>query len=67
MDNSDEYWRRARAAYQQAKQATSEKDKATWYRIAESFETLYRLAPRNDALAVRNTDTDLEDSRRLLH
>jgi hypothetical protein len=64
MDNGNEYWRRAKEAYDQAKQATNEKDRATWFQIAESFETLFRLAP----IAVRNTGADLDKaSGHLLH
>jgi len=48
MDNSAEYWRRAQAAREQARLASDEKSKATWLRIAESFETLFRLSQREE-------------------
>ena len=67
MDNSAEYWRRAQAAYEQARQATNEKDKATWLRIAESFETLFRLAQREEAVTRGSGDATPDDPGGSLH
>jgi len=64
MDRSAEYWRRAKSAYEQAREATSEKDRVTWLRIAESFETLARLTQREEAVP---PDAGGEDPGNLLH
>ena len=57
MDNTAEYWRRAQAAYEHARQTTNEKDRATWLQIAESFATLHRLAGKEqEAVAEECSD-----------
>ena len=66
MDNSAEYWRRAQAAYERARQATNEENKAAWLRIAKGFETLFRLVERGEA-ARATGDGDPDDARGLLH
>ena len=66
MDNSAEYWRRAQAAYEQARQATNEENNAAWLRIAKGFETLFRLIERGEA-ARTTDDGDPDDVRGLLH
>ena len=67
MDNSAEYWRRAQSAYEQAREATNEKDKATWLRIAESFETLFRLAQREEAITRGLRSDDPDDPSEMMH
>ena len=54
MDNSAEYWRRTLAAYEYARQATNEKNRAAWLHIAESFGALFRRTQRVDEAIVQN-------------
>ena len=58
---------RPRFANQQAKKATNEKDKATWLRIAESFETLFRLAQREEAITRSPQGDDPDDPSEMMH
>jgi hypothetical protein len=68
MDNSAEYWRRALAAREQARQATNEESRAAWLRIADSFETLFRLCQRKEEVLSKDATTpDPDNSSNLLH
>lgn len=68
MDNSAEYWRRALAAREQAGQATDDQSKATWLRIADSFETLFRLSQREEeALSKEPVDPSPGDPGDSIH
>jgi len=67
MDNSAEYWRRAQAAREQARLASDEKSKATWLRIAESFETLFRLSQREEEALVKEAVDPATDTGGSFH
>ena len=68
MDNSAEYWRRALAAREQARLASDDKSRATWLRIGESFETLFRLSQGvEEACAKDLVDLEPNDSGCRLH
>jgi len=68
MDNSAEYWRRAQAAFQQARQATNGEDRTAWLQIAEGFEALFRLVQREQEAHARDlSDHDFEEPDDQLH
>jgi hypothetical protein len=66
MHNSAEYWRRAQAAFEQARQVTNENDKATWLRVAGTFEALFLLARREEAGTADTGGADPDDPCDLL-